>query len=82
MLAFKLQVFLYLWIYFLSFIVLILCNKFGKCIAAVLNDAINQLRKGVSAILQSCIGKHQLMAKRTFSMHYLSLFKATIMVAS
>ena len=39
----------------------------------------------MSAILQSCIGKHQLMAKRMFSMYYLSLYKlykATTMVAS
>ena len=40
---------------------------------------------GVSAILQSCIGKHILRAKRMFSMHYLSLYKlykATTTVAS
>ena len=43
-------------------------NKFGKCIAVVMNDMIDQLQMGVSAILQSCV--------RTFSMHhYLSLCK-------
>ena len=30
---------------------------------------------GMSAMLQSCIGKHQIMAKRTFFMHYLLLYK-------
>ena len=43
--------------------------------AAILNDAINRLQMDMSAILQSCIGKHQLMAKSTLSMHYLSLYK-------
>ena len=33
------------------------------------------LQMGVSAILQSCIDKHQVIAKRMFSMHYLSHYK-------
>ena len=36
---------------------------------------IDRLQMGMSAILQLCIGKHQLMAKNTFSIHYLSLYK-------
>ena len=33
---------------------------------------------GMSAILQSYIGKHQLMAKSTFSMYYLTLYKVFV----
>ena len=78
MLAFKLQVFLYLLTSFLSFIFLVLFNTFasiGKYIAAVLNDTIDRLQMGVSAILQSCIGKQQLMAKRTFSCNIYQFMK-------
>ena len=53
--------------------------------AAVLNDAIDRLQMGVSAILQSYIGKHQLMVKRMFSCniyHFIRCFKAITMVGS
>ena len=53
---------------------LVSLQAFG-CIATLLNATINRLQMGVSVILQSCIGKHKLMAKRTFSIHYLSLYK-------
>ena len=81
MLAFKLQVFLYLCTSFLSFVFLNLFNKFVGILEvhAVLNDAINRLQMGVSTILQSCIGKHQVMM---FSMHVIRCFKAATMVAT
>ena len=43
--------------------------------AAVLTDVINRLQMGMPTTLQPCIGKHQVMAKSTLSMHYLSLYK-------
>ena len=46
-------------------------NKFVSIWIIVLNDAIERLQMGVSAILQSCIGKYQLMALRTFFMHFI-----------
>ena len=45
-------------------------NKFGKCIAAILNDAIDRLLMGVSAYH---IVKHLLVIKKE---HHLSLNKA------
>ena len=45
------------------------------CVATVLNDAIDRLQMDVSAILQSCTGKYQVMAKSTLCMYYLSPYK-------
>ena len=81
-LAFKLQVYLYLCTSFLSFI---LFNKFAniwKVHSSSIEWCDQSIANGVSAILQSCIGEHQLMAKRMFTMHYLRCFKVTTTVAS
>jgi len=55
------------------------------CVAAVPNDAINRLRMGMPPILQSYIGKDQLMVKKTFSCniyHFIKCCKAITMVRS